>query len=156
MERDILKKATILPTTGHCLCNAITFAYDAPVNWCAHCHCESCRRQTASPFTTFVSVPTERFAWTKGTPAIFSSSPGVTRSFCRDCGTPLAYENDAYPGEIHLYLATLDADATLPSPGRHDFWAERVPWVTVDDRLPKDDGDDRDDAAERGETDRAD
>ena len=127
-----------MPGRGHCLCGAVRFAYEGGENWCTHCHCESCRRQTSSPFTTFVSVPRARFAWSAGEPATFVSSPGVTRSFCRDCGSPMAYENDGYPGEIHLYLAAFDEPLEGVAPGKHDFWHERVPWVDVLDDLPKD------------------
>ena len=123
---------------GRCLCGTIRFAYEGEENWCTHCHCESCRRQTSSPFTTFVSVSKARFAWSAGEPATFVSSPGVTRSFCRDCGSPMAYENDDYPGEIHLYLAAFEERPGSVTPGKHDFWHERVPWVDVLDDLPKD------------------
>ena len=42
---------------GHCLCGAIEYQFDEQPNWVAHCHCESCRRATSSPMTTWVSVP---------------------------------------------------------------------------------------------------
>ena len=124
---------------GRCLCAAIAFAYEGAENWCTHCHCESCRRQTSSAFTTFVSVPKAGLVWTRGEPAAYASSPKVRRLFCRDCGSPLAYENDDYPGESHLYLAALDARPDGPTPGRHDFWSERVTWVELCDELPKKD-----------------
>ena len=123
--------------SGRCLCGAIEFAFEGPTLWCAHCHCESCRRQTASAFATFVAVARERFRWVSDAPAAFESSAGVTRRFCARCGTPVAYENVEYPDEIHLYLALLDAGAERPSPQKHDFWAERVDWVRLADDLPK-------------------
>ena len=123
--------------SGRCLCGTVAFSWDGPTLWCAHCHCESCRRQTASAFATFVAVPKGRFRWTGAAPAVFESSDGVRRRFCAGCGSPVAYENDRYADEIHLYLALLDAGAERSPPQRHDFWGERVGWVRLSDDLPK-------------------
>jgi len=43
--------------TGRCLCGKVNWRYAGPENWRGHCHCGSCRRNTASPFTTFMGVP---------------------------------------------------------------------------------------------------
>ena len=40
-----------------CLCGAVSFEFSGAENWRAHCHCESCRRNTSSPFTTWFGVP---------------------------------------------------------------------------------------------------
>ena len=121
---------------GRCLCGAITFAYEGKPLWVAHCHCESCRRATASPVTTFLGVASDGFRWTKGGPATFASSPGVTRSFCGRCGSPLAYEAEKFPGEVHLYVATLD-DPGAVAPTGHVHTAEQIPWFEVQDELPR-------------------
>jgi hypothetical protein len=122
--------------TGHCLCGAITFRADAPPKLMLHCHCESCRRAAASPMTTWLSVPVSAFSWTKGEPRVFASSPGVRRSFCGGCGSPLAYENAKLPGEIHLYAALLD-DPDAVEPLRHVFCAEQLPWLEILDEPPR-------------------
>ena len=64
-------------TTGRCLCGAIQFEFEGPANWVAHCHCESCRRNTSSPMTTFIGVPRDRYRLLQGETAIYQSSPGV-------------------------------------------------------------------------------
>jgi hypothetical protein len=125
--------------TGHCLCGAITFAYEGPENWRAHCHCESCRRQTASPVTTFMGVPNGNWRWTGREPALYVSSPGVRRLFCPICGAPVAYDSDAQPDEIHFYAALLDDHSNF-APEDHGFWNERVPWLNIVDDLPKHEG----------------
>lgn len=121
---------------GHCLCGAVAFEYSGPENWRGHCHCESCRRNTASPFTTFLGVPRGAFRFTGTAPAVYCSSPGVRRLFCATCGTPMAYESDRYPDEIHLYAASLE-DSQDFAPQFHVHWAERVPWITLSDTLPR-------------------
>ncbi|WP_172721080.1 GFA family protein [Pseudooceanicola lipolyticus] len=122
--------------TGRCLCGAVSFAYEGAENWRVHCHCESCRRQTASAFTTFLGVSNGQWAWTGATPKVYRSSPGVRRSFCGTCGAPVAFEADRYPDEIHFYAALLDDHSDF-APQGHVHWDERVAWVTPADDLPR-------------------
>lgn len=122
--------------TGRCLCGKIAFAYTGAPNWTLHCHCESCRRATSSPVTTWISVPRAGFAFTQGAPRHFASSPGVRRGFCGDCGSPLSYENESMPDEVHLYAASL-TDPSEVAPSRHVFAAEQVPWLEILDELPR-------------------
>lgn len=124
------------PTTGRCLCRAITYEFDGAPTWVAHCHCESCRRATSSPMTTWMCVPRESLRFTKGEPRYYRSSPGVRRGFCADCGAPLTYENDRRPGDVDLYAVTLD-DATQLRPVSHVFAAEQLPWLEILDELPR-------------------
>lgn len=122
--------------TGRCLCGAVTFEYQGPENWRGHCHCASCRRNTASPFTTFLGVPRDACRFTGTQPSVYHSSPGVRRLFCGTCGTPMAYEADRYPEEVHFYAATLD-DAASFAPQFHTHYAEKLPWIEIVDGLPK-------------------
>ena len=122
--------------TGQCLCGGITFeAWGDPL-WVAHCHCHSCRRNTGAPVTTFVGYPLSRFSYNSGKRKTYSSSPGVRRSFCPACGTPLCYEADGFPGEIHLYISTLDAPERFV-PQLHVHLADQIPWLNVHDELPR-------------------
>lgn len=121
---------------GGCLCGAVRFeAAGAPL-WAAHCHCQSCRRSTGAPFATFAGFPADRVAVTAGAPATYASSPGVRRSFCGGCGTPIAYEADRFPGEIHLYVCTLDGPAAV-TPIEHVHAGEQLSWLHLDDGLPR-------------------
>lgn len=121
---------------GHCLCRAIVFEYDTEPNWTLYCHCESCRRATSSPITAWISVPRRGFRFKRGTPRYFSSSAGVKRGFCSTCGSPLTYEGERIPDEIHLYAATL-AEPSGVRPQRHVFVDEQLPWLETADELPR-------------------
>ncbi|MGI9484910.1 MAG: GFA family protein [Geminicoccaceae bacterium] len=121
---------------GRCLCGAVTFDYSGEENWRAHCHCESCRRQTSSPFTTFMGVPNGAWRFTGEQPKVYVSSPGVRRSFCGRCGSPVAFEADAFPDEIHFYAASLE-DPSAFEPERHVHAGEQLSWVHLDDGLPR-------------------
>lgn len=121
---------------GRCLCGRVRFHAEGPPLWVAHCHCESCRRATAAPMTTFAGYRPGNVTWSGDATAAFNSSPGVTRRFCGRCGTPLTYEAERYPDEVHLYVATMN-DPGAFSPGRHVFVEERIGWMHLADGLPQ-------------------
>src|SRR5262249_24486706 len=121
---------------GKCLCGVVSFEFSGAENWRAHCHCESCRRNTSSPFTTWFGVPNEAFSFTRKMPKVYASSPGARRMFCGDCGTPIAFEHDKFPHEIHLYAASLENPKDF-QPDFHVYWNERLPWLHWSDGLPK-------------------
>lgn len=124
------------PFTGRCLCGAVTFRCTELPLWQAHCHCESCRRATASPFTSFFGVRNGTWDWTGAPPATYNSSPGVQRDFCPTCGTQMAFRSTRWPDETHFYAATLH-DPTTYAPTRHHHAAERLPWLHLADDLPQ-------------------
>ena len=124
---------------GRCLCGDVTYEYAGPENWQAYCHCESCRRSTSSPVTAFFGVAREAFRFTGKPPAVYESSPGVRRLFCARCGSPMAYDADRYPGEIHLFAASLDDPADFLPQG-HVHCSEQLPWFNVRDELPRHQG----------------
>lgn len=126
-------------TDGRCLCGSVRFVYEGRPRWVMHCHCESCRRNCAAPFTTFVGVKDGRWRWTGEEPAVFRSSAGVERLFCAKCGTPMAYRADHWPGEIHFYAAA-HTDPGALTPTAHVHAAERLPWIHLADDLPQHSG----------------
>jgi hypothetical protein len=122
------------PFSGHCLCGAVTYRCTEAPLWQGHCHCESCRRATASPFTSFFGMRNGAWEWTGQPPASYNSSPGVWRDFCPTCGTQMAYRNAREPDKTDFYAATLD-DPAAYEPALHDHSAERLPWVVIADGL---------------------
>lgn len=123
-------------TKGRCLCGAVTYEFTSKPNWTAHCHCESCRRNTSSPMTSFLGVDRDKAKFSGEATKVYESSPGVRRHFCGDCGSPVAYDADAYAHEIHFYLAALE-DPEKFEPRSHVFAAEQLPWLHLGDDLPK-------------------
>ena len=122
--------------TGRCLCGNIQFEVQGTPIWIVHCHCQSCRRNTGSAVATFVGFQQEQVIYTQGERTFYESSPGVKRGFCAQCGTPLSYEGKYCPGEIHLYLSTLDKPEAFV-PQRHVFFEEHIPWLDLHDDLPR-------------------
>ena len=125
--------------SGHCLCGEVTWRSNGPVLWAGHCHCESCRRATASPITSFFGVPRDGLVWRGERRKVLTSQGRVERSHCATCGTQMSYQFDGWPAETHLYAATLD-DLTQFKPTEHFHFAEKVPWLEISDTLLKHSG----------------
>lgn len=126
---------------GGCLCGDIRFEAVGAPRSVFHCHCFSCRRQTGAAIASFAAFRvSDTFRWTKGAPAIHASSPGVTRKFCPRCGTPLSYQAEKYPDEIHLNIGTFDnVDDLVPT--AHFHTSEKVSWFETADHFPRYPGD---------------
>jgi hypothetical protein len=124
------------PNRGHCLCGQVTFEFDGLPLWCGHCHCDSCRRATASPFTTWIGVNRADCKFTNVAPSVYISSTGVRRSFCAHCGSPISFESERWPDEVHLYAALLEHPEDA-APQFHVHVAEKLPWIKLDDGLPQ-------------------
>ncbi len=121
---------------GGCLCGAVRYRVTGAPMWVAHCHCESCRKASGAPVVTFAGYTDETFQYIEGAPARMHSSPGVTRSFCPTCGTPLTYQAERCAGEVHVTVASLDHPEAFP-PDRHVWVSERLPWFNLADDLPR-------------------
>jgi hypothetical protein len=48
----------------------------------------------------------------------------------------MAFEAERYPGEIHLYAASLEDSSNFTAEG-HVHFAEHVPWIELGDHLPR-------------------
>jgi hypothetical protein len=98
--------------TGGCRCGAVRFAIARPAEPATACHCESCRRVTSSPWVPWVT--TRALRWTGEPPRKFESSPGVTRTFCPTCGSPLTYTSVKEGGDIDVLVCCLDEPEAWP------------------------------------------
>lgn len=121
---------------GRCLCGGVQFELATPPKWITYCHCASCRRHTASPVATFVGFDAAGFGFTADLPNAFESSPGVVRQFCGKCGSPVSYQSDRYPGEIHVYVGVMD-DPSHYAPQAHVYFDEHVAWFDTADSLKR-------------------
>ena len=125
-----------MTTVGHCLCRKTGWEFEGDKSWGCYCHCDDCRRNCGAPVVAWVGVPLENFKWTGTAPQAFESSPGVQRYFCGTCGSPLGLEASHYPGAMHVYTASL-ADPAAFTPEFHLNNESRLPWLKMEDDLPK-------------------
>ena len=120
---------------GRCLCGQIRFEVDPPVSACVNCHCDSCRRQCSAPMTTYLGVPDGQWRWLTDAPRIFASSPGVERTFCDTCGSPMSFRSAKMSGTMHFYVAALDDPEAL-TPSLHVAFEEKLSWLELNGDLP--------------------
>ena len=120
---------------GHCLCGQLSFEVDGEPQWVSYCHCASCRRHTGSPVSCFVNFKSSEVRFS-GERTLYASSPGVTRSHCAICGTPISYETHKRADEIDLYLNAFENPEVFKPQG-HVFFEEHIAWFDTRDELPR-------------------
>jgi hypothetical protein len=121
--------------TGGCLCGAIRYqALGAPFHQTV-CHCSMCRRSAGAPMVAWFSVEPANFAITAGQPSQYRSSERAVRSCCPTCGTQLTFKHDGLD-EIDVTVCSLD-DAAAVAPNDHTYVSSQLPWVHLNDGLPR-------------------
>jgi hypothetical protein len=120
---------------GGCLCGAVRYRVQGEPLARAVCHCRTCRKTASAPALPFLTYPTTQFSYLRGAPAEFHSSPGVTRSFCGRCGSPLTYRTDNEPGQLDVMSCTLDDPEAFP-PAYHIWVSHKLTWDPLADGVP--------------------
>ncbi len=117
---------------GSCLCGAVTFQFDFPSKWCAHCYCRLCRKAHGAGFVTWVGVPASQVKVTSGDESLttYESSPGAKRRFCAICGTSLFFESFKWPDEIHIAMGCLDSPIDR-NPEGNAFTDNKADWIAL-------------------------
>jgi hypothetical protein len=126
--------------TGRCMCGAIRYACSGEPLSVAYCHCDDCRHHTGAPAVVWIAYDAGHVRYTRGSPKVYESSPGIGRAFCADCGTPLTWQAESvrFPGQhiVELYIGTLD-DPNRYAPDRHWFQKDQLTWFETLDNLPR-------------------
>lgn len=113
---------------GHCMCGAIRYTISEKPIWTVVCHCGDCRRSVGNALAVFAIFKNSAFSLNHGELKSFESSPGVKRSFCAHCGTPISYVSERIPKEIHVLIGSLDHPEKYP-PQMQVLCQEQLPWV---------------------------
>jgi len=122
--------------TGGCMCGAIRYELNCESPWSVYCHCESCRKHTGAPVAVLVAGLPEYVTWTAGERALYESSAGRQRGFCRDCGTSLTWEAESNGSWLGLHISTFDNPEALPA-SEHVFCDDAISWVKLTDGLKR-------------------
>jgi hypothetical protein len=123
---------------GACLCGAVQFIAELPSKFCAHCHCQNCRRAHGAAFVTWVGFPADQFRFAGGAEQVarYRTDTGATRSFCPVCGSTLTYEGPRWSGEVHVALAAI-RDPIDRQPAAHVYVDHKAAWWEIADELPQ-------------------
>ena len=123
---------------GSCLCGAVRFTAALPSKWVAHCHCTYCRRAHGAPFVTWAGFPDDQVTLDDAASLLhwYESSKGAMRGSCSRCGTPMLFKSERWPGELHIARSLIEGPLDK-DPSAHVFFETHVPWLSIEDDLPK-------------------
>lgn len=121
--------------TGRCFCQSIRYEVDGPERYACLCYCTSCQRASGAAIVGWATYQKKSFRLLTGDLRMYSSSPGVTRGHCGQCGSSISYETENRPEEIDLTLNTLD-DPNGPQVRAHIWTEDKQPWIVIGDDLP--------------------
>lgn len=130
--------------TATCFCGAVqlSFPTEAPGLTSAFiCHCNDCRKITASMFASNFTVLDSHLTHLRGRENLKSygqsktiaSGKMMTNYFCSTCGTLMYRVGEAFPGKSILRIGTVDdfhLHETKLKPRREIFTKDRVCWLS--------------------------
>lgn len=84
--------------TGRCFCGEVEFTVSGEPAAMGYCHCESCRRWSASPVNSFTLWQPEAVKIRRGAEKIgsYSKTPNSLRKWCKSCGGHVFTEHPAW------------------------------------------------------------
>ena len=127
------------PVHGSCLCGGVRYAVSAPFLRANHCHCARCRKHSGAGASSQGRVPIEAFRLLAGEELIAVHVPpgGMSKAFCRVCGSSLFGGSWPEGPEVSIRLGTLDDDPGI-RPSFRNHVPDAAPWLPVpDDELPR-------------------
>ena len=114
------------PITGGCLCGQVRYTISFPTadSWppSSHCcQCTQCRKALGSLIAPFLNLPPSNLTWSRPSLPLdsedpippspfkeFTSSPGVRRGFCGNCGSTMSFRHENSAQEIEICTGTVD------------------------------------------------
>ena len=121
---------------GGCMCGAVKVRTAADPFYVSYCHCRDCRKASGAPVMVFVGFAAGEVEFGGRKPVVYESSPGIRRSFCGGCGTPLSYEDERLEGEVYLTVGVFNEPQRF-KPTVHSWDSQRLPWFPTVDGLPR-------------------
>ena len=117
-----------------CFCGKVHFTLSAEPVVMGYCHCESCRRWSASPVNAFAMWPLDHVQVVQGEELVgtFSKTPQALRKWCKVCGGHLFTE---HPGMGLADVPVAAVGGLTFRPTLHVNYKEAV--LSIKDGLPK-------------------
>ena len=119
--------------TGRCMCGSASYKISAPPAAVGLRHCNRCRPQSGSAFSTVMFVQRDAIK-IGGETAVFedvgSSGLKVLRRYRPHCGSPLTTEADLTPTLFFVKAGGLDQTDWL-RPTFEMFVGRRVAWISA-------------------------
>ncbi len=120
--------------TGGCQCGAVRYELLQKPDGAHICHCRMCQKAFGNFFAALAGVPRDKFRVTRGTVSNFKSSADVQRGFCRECGTPLTFD-DLTEDRISVSIGSMDQHGDFQPEVQYGL-ETREPWFNALTTLP--------------------
>ena len=127
------------PVRGTCLCGGVRFEIIAPFRRANYCHCSRCRKHSGAAALAQGRIPRDGFRLLQGGELIEAYRPpdGMTKAFCRVCGSSLFGGSWPEGPEVSIRLGVLDGDPSV-SPQYRSFVGSKADWEQLcGDGLPR-------------------
>jgi hypothetical protein len=117
--------------SGGCMCGAVSYSISEPPMAAGLCHCNRCRPQSGSAFSTVIIIKRSTITL-EGETAVFedigASGFRVVRRYCPRCGSPLTTEPDVAPEVMFVKAGGIDSNEWF-HPVMELFVGRRRPWM---------------------------
>ena len=123
--------------SGGCRCKQLRYeAKGAPI-FSAICHCKGCQSRTggSTGFMFFLRSKSE-FTGDFGGYRDPETSTPIHMIFCKNCGSTIGARPGSYP-EVQILLAAALDDVNCFEARFHMWVSEKLPWIGIDDTLPR-------------------
>lgn len=130
---------THLPLTGACMCGAVRFEIDSPLQGAGYCHCKRCQRRSGAAAAANGKVAPGSLRIIGGEELVREWSPpeGFVKAFCSECGSALYGRSQEDANRVIVRLGALDADPGV-RPAYHSWVESAASWEPLpDDGLPR-------------------
>ena len=119
-----------LPWDGGCRCGETGIRVSAPPLLASECHCTGCQRMTASAFSLTLSVPSDGFAVTAGSPTIGGLHGATRHYFCPRCLSWMFTRPEGLDEIVNVRPTMLD-DCRWFVPYIEVWTDARLPWAAT-------------------------
>lgn len=122
--------------TGRCQCGDIHYECIGEPLALYICHCQECRKQSASAFGISLDVPRAGFRVTQGTPKYWGRATDGGRrlrcAFCPTCGSRLWHDSDPTSETVSIKGGSLDKPLDV-SNAIHVWVTRKLPGIVIPD-----------------------
>ena len=128
-----------LPLSGGCMCGAVRYEVDAPLEVAGYCHCTRCQRRTGGSASVSARVRPGSFRLARGEELVevFRPPEGFLKAFYSACGSALYSQSPVRPEVVSVRMGTFDTDPGI-RPSYRQFVAYAAAWEPIpDDGLPR-------------------
>ena len=124
---------------GSCECKSIDYQYNGEPLTCYACHCTDCQTSSGSAFGLSMIVNEKDLEVTSGnveTSTLDVKGTKVEKHHCSQCGTPLWFSAEEYPGIVAIKPGTFK-DTLWFKPVAHLWVRSKQPWVILNKDTPQ-------------------